>query len=304
MTSQMGVTRRVTRLLPGARVRPDPTDVTFLRWSSVPFEAPGPPESTIEDVLEHRHSGFTITGVLDPDEAARAVERFDRHAAELRKMGDGHEGWHEVGYGATWGTPVNQSWDGDRSAYLARVDETVDRYHEIFGFDITERLQNAFSRYSGRYAVEVVEEDGQSYLPGSFREMRPGAGGLPAHTGNEFFEMGADGPLTHLRAITEWKDSLSFFLMLAPAGKGGELLLYDLTWDDRPEIRGFNNFDRDDSPLDAYEGAWLRPGAGDLVWFRGGDQWHKVTQIKRSSRITFGGFAAPLTTGDTIVHWS
>lgn len=273
----------------------DPTEVDFLEWTQVSAGDAATIDRSIEDVLEHRHSGFTVTDVLDPDEAARAASTF-RHRADV---------FHMVGYGVIWGIPVNESWDGDRRAYLDRVDHTRELYAQVFGFDIVERLTTTFEKLSGRYGVTVASEGGRSYLPGSFREMRPGAGGLPAHTGNEFFEMGADGPLDHLAAVTDWRDSLSYFLMIEPPLDGGDLHIFDLAWEDRPDLRGFNNFDRDDRPFDSMATASLRAGPGDLVWFRGGDQWHKVTQIRGSrSRVTFGGFMAPTVSGDTLVYWS
>jgi len=273
---------------------PAPFDIDYLRWSTVAAADAADHPWTIEDVLKQEHEGFLVTGVLDPDELERANRTFR-----------GHADWHEVGYGGLWGQPVGIAWDGDRKEYFDKADAAREAYHDVFGFDIVERLETTFASMAGPYGVDVVEEDGRQYLPGGFREMRPGAGGLPAHTGNEFFDLGLDGPLNHIAAITDYVDSLSWFIMMDPPEKGGELRLYDLKYDERPDLRGFNNFERDDTPFDDMTTSALVPAAGDLVWFRGGNQWHKVAQIEgQRARVTFGGFMAPTLDHRTLLYWA
>ena len=79
--------------------------------------------------------------------------------------------------------------------------------------------------------------------------------------------------------------------------EGGELTIYDLLWEkgQHKDYHDNNDYilDKNDSQIKVSDlrSFQIRPRAGDVLVFAGGDIYHRVEQIKGTSdRITYGGF--------------
>ena len=107
------------------------------------------------------------------------------------------------------------------------------------------------------------------------------------------------------------ENQMSYFVMLDPSEKGGELTLYDVLWENA-EIRMngdtvLKNKDGQTSDLNNHKQVkrqLLSPNAGDMIVFSGGRIWHKVELAEKTRRLTCGGFLTRSRDDQSVYTWS
>jgi hypothetical protein len=166
---------------------------------------------------------------------------------------------------------------------------------EVFGFSIEELQLDLLNRISVRRPVQVLDYLGAPFK-GCVMRITPPNGAFYAHVGNQFLEGIQD--YQRLADQVDFYDQVSFFLLIERPERGGVLQLYDLQWEDTPNV--FKHFPGMSTQLREqiferyYRGAVSLPvDAGDMVVFAGGRIWHKVADVKgETNRVTVGGFIA------------
>ncbi|HYF44671.1 MAG TPA: hypothetical protein VD926_00580 [Acidimicrobiales bacterium] len=270
-----------------------------LRWVELEASRTAEQPTAVLDVLGRNLDGITVAAVLSEAEAARAVERLERH----------RQATTPAMFGSMLGTPLadlDRLGDdlSDRTPYLDEAERCRGYYREAFGFDPHERIAEVLTPMAGGRAVEPPREGGRPYNPGNVRWFEPGSGGLPAHVGNEF-ALQHDATTSHLRTTTTTRDHLSYFLILQAPESGGGLSIYDLVHDRaRPGGGDWTEDGRDDRELAPHVAKLIPPRPGDLLLFGGGWRWHRVDEIGGSRpRVTYGGFGGPSLDGRSVHLW-
>ena len=268
-----------------------------LDWSELPADQLGAQPGLLDDLLDGRRDGVTITGVVTPDEAATAVEGLQRVSEDDRR--DHPFGW-------LLGMSIGMiGGDTDRTPYIADAARVRPLINEAFGFDPQERLAERLAPISGGRRLVAASEKGAAYNPGQVRWWVPGRGGLPAHVGNEFRTQLEHGAMQHLLSTTSVFNHLSYFLVLQRASEGGELRVYDLTFTENQGRSDWGEGFPDDSWIASVPSCTINPGPGDLVLFGGGWRWHRVEPNWGTvPRVTYGGFAAASIAGTELHFWS
>lgn len=277
-----------------------------------PAPAPGPPSilgewadvdvsdlSGFADAIERIYAGdldgMTIRNVIDPAELTRALEILEgRHHADFKDHGEQ----------TLYGTALVGA-DDDRANYFADAPLINGRLHALFERSFTDRIEGVLSAVGGGRSTEVPSEGpGRDYVPATVRFLQPGRGVMHAHTANEFCN--AWPAHSHLRDVARMWNSLSYFVVAEAPGAGGELVVYDLQWDDTPgDVRSLPMSEERDELLERFEQRLVTPGAGDMILFTGGRIWHRVAPVRGDRRrVTIGGFVALSNDDDRILYWS
>jgi Rps23 Pro-64 3,4-dihydroxylase Tpa1-like proline 4-hydroxylase len=135
-------------------------------------------------------------------------------------------------------------------------------------------------------------------------------GELVIHCENLFFE---EFPLflEVLKSLQIKENKLSYFITLQEAEEGGELCCFDLNWKNvKTRIEHSKLIDKYNNTIFINENRiikreFVKPNAGDLLLFAGGNTWHKVEKVKgNKSRITLGGFIAETTEEGKFYIWA
>lgn len=270
---------------------------TAVDWRTVAASELAAQPHLLTEMRRGAFDGLTVEGVFPADACRAACERLEGHL----DLGT------PVVFGVTVGRPLLQGgMSPDTSAHRADAARCAPIYRELFGFDPYERLGEVLAPALDGRPWSVPTEDGEPYNPGNIRYMTPGGGGLAAHAGNEFLVTNAPGSARHLLATTDAIDHMSYFVMMQPPERGGELSVYEKLWDD-PRERGedaaiplLNDHEFDDLAC-----IRVTPGPGDLIIFNAGRRWHRVEKVEGTlARITYGGFVAPSTDGAALHAWA
>ena len=178
--------------------------------------------------------------------------------------------------------------------------------NQIFGIDFEARIEKILTKISGGRNVEIPAENPNGvYIPATVRIFHPNKVDiLPVHTDNEHFEM-HQVSCAHLNQIAKLQDSLSYLIVIEKPEKGGELVLYDLLWEQTPQTlkEQFDTAVRA-RHLEQLNKKYLAPNPGDMVIFNAGRIWHKVSDIQgKKNRITVGGFMSISKDNEKVFYW-
>ena len=201
--------------------------------------------------------------------------------------------------------PASYQTDGANfEGYLGRADTFREEWRNLFeGLeDFESRVGSILGQISGGRPVGLPPTAaGESYLPATIRALPKGAN-LAVHVGNHFRNHPS---YDDLKAKADLSNQLSYFLTIAAAEEGGELVVYRHRYDqdvvcpadsDLPVLSQFE----DDSV--AFR---VRPAAGELLIFDGGRYYHRVSTVETDSwRWTMGGFLAFSLNHDAFYFWS
>lgn len=264
------------------------------RWLDISAGSVTDHPDTIEQIYSGDLDGASIRGVYSPAEVAAAVERIRGYSDEFR----------DHGTTIMFGTALVGSAP-DRSDYFAGAPAINDRIGTFFEDDFVRRVADVLSALGGdRPTVVPVEGDASEYVPATVRFLPPDRGVMHAHTANEF--CGAWDSYEHLRSIAVMWNSLSYFVVCQAPETGGELVLYDLMWDDTPaDVGSLPMGPERDALLERFPTVDTGLREGDMVLFTGGRIWHRVTPVGGSrERVTIGGFAALSQDDQYVYFWS
>jgi hypothetical protein len=179
----------------------------------------------------------------------------------------------------------------------------------LFSVDLIQEFVKIFSKITNANNVEIPKGyNGKgSYSPYTFRILSPNIGKFLLHVGNQF-------NITHsklyddLTTKVEVHNQLSFFFMINPPDKGGELTVYDIEWDNvKKRVDDFTLEDIDGNIIhvDDRKKESFGLNKGDLLIFCGGELWHRVEPVYgNKNRITLGGFLGYSKDKSTLFFWS
>lgn len=185
--------------------------------------------------------------------------------------------------------------ESDLDGYFNKARLTLETYERMFSARFQALVIGTLSRLAGKYTVfPSVHGVDQVFAMAGIRILEPGKDALEAHVHQEF-------PLhfPSYQAITAQLDlgtELSYYIVLQKPEEGGELVLFDLRWDQTPkEMLNSQVFltGTRGQQLEAYDKMFLSLDPGDMILFAANRIWHKVAPVKRGpARITIGGFLA------------
>ena len=183
--------------------------------------------------------------------------------------------------------------------FFANATKFWERSESNFGFNFPEYLYRIISAINGGHKVQPVDgyQKNTFCTPATFKIISNQNGELKAHCGNYFYNE-FDFFYGHLEKHSMVKNQLSYFFTLQKPLAGGELIVYNLKWDDvkirlkyDTALKDKNGKIYDLLDEDQVERVIINPEPGDLVLFSGGQIWHKVDFVQGSvDRITLGGF--------------
>jgi hapalindole-type alkaloid chlorinase len=251
-------------------------------------------DDAIDRIYVGSLDGMTVRGVFTEAEVEAVTER----------LWDFRPEFVDHGTVAMLGTAIVGS-DDDRDRYHADAPAMNDRLEVLFEGEFRDRIEQVLGRVGGRRPVQVPEDGPhRPYVPATARVLPADGGVIHAHTANEFCDVWP--AYAHLREIARMRNSLSYFVLAQTPDAGGDLLLYDLDWEDTPaDVRALEMSPERDALLDPFAGTGVLPGPGDMVLFNGGRIWHRVQPVRgEQPRVTVGGFVGLSHDGDTVYYWS
>jgi hypothetical protein len=205
--------------------------------------------------------------------------------------------------GGLFGVPLVLSGE-DLNDYLAAAEQFRAAIEPLFASagGLEGRLCDILAHVGGGRRVEVARAgDGRAYLPASIRVLVPGDS-LPIH-----YENGTT-KYESMRALLARVDAttiMSFYLTIELADEGGTLQYFstDCSGDGDRIVGSLGGPEKARAILAARGYIEVFPGVGDLLLFDGGRNYHLVTEVRRGTRWTLGGFFALTTEHDRVFYW-
>ena len=197
----------------------------------------------------------------------------------------------------------------DLEPYIEEVEDHIRGLNVSFGTDFLDFIGEVFGKVSFLPVRLASKEDGRTYKPVVIRVVKANSGfGFQEHIGNEF--MSQLSQFEELKKSVFFDDQLSFFMVISEPEIGGELVLYDLVWDDTPQYllneEGLlTKLQQRTEFLSTFKKIHADLNEGDLIIFDGGRIWHSVNEATGAKdRITAGGFMGLSRSGKEIFFWA
>ncbi len=264
----------------------------------------------IDQMQSGEIDGFIIRNVISKRELTTLIESHDT-------IEDDQKFFSDTGM-AVFPPPFSNinksspSYADDLEKFFTTSANRWNHFPENFGFDFEGRVHETLRKIANGRRVETpqgVNNVGR-YNPGCFKHLIPGKGLFKAHCGNLFHK---EFPTfyEHMNEISIIENQMSYFVMLDPSQKGGQLTLYDLLWEN-VEIRMNGDTVLKDKSGKMYDlenqkqvkRQELAPQAGDMIVFSGGRIWHKVELAEETRRLTCGGFLTRSRDDGAVYTWS
>lgn len=198
---------------------------------------------------------------------------------------------------------VNEQFDDEQEALdcyfsLADLAKSEFKFNHVFVADwFKNQLQRVFSD-----KLWPLTYNQKSFAPFGIRVLTAEKNGLDIHCENAFLHQLMPNFRKWLQTKIDIENSISFVISLDAPEEGGELIVFDMDWnqfplrldtttyEERHDLNGSLFTNRNKSNVNA-TGFQLQ--SGDAVVFRAGQLWHAVQPPKGSkNRITIGCFIA------------
>jgi hypothetical protein len=261
-------------------------------------------ENLVEDIFNKKENGALIKGALNSDEISEILKLSKNLNEKEYKV---------TGSGFTFPNPFANVQDEDsRKEYIQSKKLMSMKTEESFGIDLNKKILSIIKLFSGKFnPTEPKFKD----IPGScasasqIRCFKENMGGLTIHTGNYFQDMFGFF-YSSLDENIGKHEQLSYFFMIQKPTKGGELIVYDITWNEAQKKTDFQ--DNEFLILNSGEKIFVKdlektiisPDPGDLFIFHGGEIWHQVSEVENINRITLGGFMAKSKISNDLFLWA
>jgi len=262
----------------------------------------------IKDIQDRKLDGLIIRQVLNPEEVQTMLRNIEKLKEDIQyKVRTGYtfpRAYFEADKNVGPDNPIennHRQWK-----------EWREKFPEMFGVSIENRVTEIFSRLSG--GKEVIILPGPKgigcYTPATIRVFHPNMGGIPVHCGNMFEELLPTLYADLLEKVITL-NQMSYFIQLQTPQRGGELTIYDLEWKPGQVSKGESVIQLEDGTMvdTDIEGAmnkfFLKLNPGDMLIFAAGEIWHRVeSPLGQSDRITVGGFLGFTRDGKSLTYWS
>ena len=248
----------------------------------------------IQSIMAGQRIGFEIANFLTPEECDKLIAGFWEEEKKVSIV----EGFQS--YPRSFAQTEQLIHSGQMTArdYYLEAEAYRKNFPDNFGVDVESRIKKVIETLAPDKTVlcPAAPDGVGSFVPFNFRKLDPGPGRLKVHCGMFFYQ---EFPQLYdrFRHFTNNEHQISFFMMLQPAEQGGQLTVYDLTWDQakkRPD--DYTLLTLDGESIDIRDEKRLRrdtvhPQVGTLIVFYGGEIWHQVENVAGSHpRLTLGGF--------------
>lgn len=250
-------------------------------------------------LLSRTHTGdvdaIIVRRVEDPRRLAELVERVVAGAVRFPEYPI-----PPTGSGVVLGGSLDLVADS-LDAHLDTARQTRDALRALGadGVDFESRAAEILGALAGVPARVLTHGDGRTYSPATIRYLGPGAG-IRMHCEDQKL---AEPAKARILEVARPHVS-SFYMVMMPSGSGGDLLLYDLTWDavqDHHVNRGRIDAER---VAAAHRAERVPLEAGDMVLF-GNGRVHEVTPVgPGTARWTIGGFFVFARDGSEVLFYS
>ena len=299
----------IKRLLGGGKeVAKNERIYNFL---DIPFSELNGENSILENIrsVEDGVDGIIIRNVLSSEEIQQIIEDLEAQAEKEVKI-DAGLNTYPMAF-----SQIDQASSKDDEK-LAEVFRTIESnwggIKESFRVPLWQKVIDGLSSISGDVKVEVPKGIGGNgtYNPSTFRRLKPKTGTLVPHCGR-YFQKEFPFLFTHMEQDSVLEDQMSFFFTIKESDSDGELVLYDVQWDEAEKRPDHDILEYKDGRKKSFTDPKhfrrqaFKPKAGDLLVFAGGRIWHKVSHVQgKTERITFGGFLTPSKDGKRVFAWS
>jgi len=198
---------------------------------------------------------------------------------------------------------VNEQFENEKVAldsYFSNANKAKNEFksQQIFWFSwFEQQLRNSFKE-----KIELLKYNNESFAPFGIRVLTANKNGLDLHCENAFLHQLKPNFRNWLYEHVDIENSVSFFITLQSPEIGGELVVYDMDWnnfslrldsttyEERHDLYGslFKNRNKNDVTSSSFT-----IQKGDAVVFRAGQLWHAIQPpIGLKNRITIGCFIA------------
>lgn len=243
----------------------------------------------IEAIETGQLDGIIIEGVFSREEAVALTTRF----LEMTSSSSFASVYHSSPFGHVFGPTLMED---NLEMYFQRAVLARRGFEYVFRQRFEAHMIGMLSSLTNAYSIfPTVFGDDKLFAPASARVCEPGHDALEAHVHREFpLYFPSYLPLSRLLDLTT---ELSIYFMLQAPDQGGQLVLYDLQWDNTPreflQARAFLTGLRSDE-LAGYDQMHIMLAPGDVILFAANRIWHKVAAVTggEKARITIGGFTA------------
>lgn len=260
----------------------DPVPASFLRVAALEAEDVG----SHGDLLSRTHSGdldlILVRNVYPADFLAARVARIARKELDFPALPiPPSKAAVVLGHPLDLANPPLED-------YFEDARQTSECLRTLFadGVDFEERIRGILSALSGGRAARVMEHgDGRTYSPSTVRYLGPGA-----HIRMHCEDQKLGEPAKRRIHEVAQPHVSSFYMMMLPPRSGGELALYDLTWDQVEESLLEAGRVSPEKVHGRFRAEAYTLDAGDLVLF-GNGRIHEVRPVgPDTSRWSIGGF--------------
>jgi len=249
--------------------------------------------SWMDGILAGDPDVVVLKGVFTADEVAAVARTLEAHPAWRRALSV--ESTVEfIGLPLQW-------VDQDLDTYLTAADEARSAAAELLEGTLLPRLQALLAQVCGRPVREIETAEGRRFASATLRRLPPGSAVGP------HFELGQlDFPgYRGLRPQIDETTLLSFYLLVQPSERGGELALHDLRWGHPDAPRVQSTMLDDDTLFGLHPPRVVPMSAGDVVVFDSGHIAHRVLEVRGSRpRWTMGGLLSPSPDGTLVRCWA
>jgi len=264
----------------------------------------------ISDMTERRLDAVLIRNFLPKENTDALIAGFENIKKE--ELIEVEEGF--LTYPIPFST-FSQMFLDSRETYdecLRKSERIWNNFSEDYGFDFYAHLKKELESISGSRSISSVPGQGGvgHFHPAGFKKLSPDKGRFTVHCGN-FFHKEFPNFFDHLKTILPIENQLSYFVTLQSSAMGGEIVLYDVTWDEAEKRPGGGTsiLKKDGTELrlsdeKRLKRAVLKPNTGDLLLFASSRIWHSVNMPKGNERYTLGGFIANGHDHDKSFLWS
>ncbi len=262
------------------------------------------------DYLESgEYHGLILKNVLSKEEVATILKNLNS-IPKGKKIFNDKNNLYPRGFSSYTQKKLEDD-DLSFKLYFEEGKRYIDDFNQEFEVKIGERLQKIFNYIGNDRPFNFLYLDEKGAFPHSqFRTLYPKVGLFPVHcenchlsTFNSFYD--------HLDNLVHVKNHKSYFILLNKPQRGGEILLFDIQWEEGQQWRPVDMIQLSNGKvIDPIKDKHIKKmllevNEGDMVLFSGGNIWHKVTRIMGSKdRITLGGFFSTTKENNHITCWA
>jgi len=253
-------------------------------------------DKVINSILSGEISGVIIEDFLSAEETHSILENF--RAIDTQQKIHINGGFDSYPMSFAQFDQMVRSGKLLEEDYFKVSKDFISQFYKNFGVDVIGRLKDFVYSSSNNIELDIPKNalGTGEYVPFTYRELFPGEGCLKAHCENLFYQE-FPGFFETISRFSIQEQQLSFFLLLQEPGEGGELVLYDLLWENTEKrlsdidvlLKNGEVISVEDTTKIARDTFSVKKGS--LVVFSGGSIWHRVNTVTNApSRITLGGF--------------